>query len=83
MYLFLLSLIFYTDLYVADINHTPTSCISPCSESRVTQFIKKYVASCLRVSDSNTELSYILPSESVRKGCFERLFQVFCFLHSY
>ncbi|XP_044162592.1 ATP-binding cassette sub-family A member 2 isoform X1 [Bufo gargarizans] len=52
-----------------------TSCISPCSEPRVSQFIKKYVASCLLVSDTNTELSYILPSESIRKGCFERLFQ--------
>ncbi|XP_056394149.1 ATP-binding cassette sub-family A member 2 isoform X1 [Hyla sarda] len=52
-----------------------TSCISPCSEPRVTQFIKKYVTSCLLVSDTNTELSYILPSESARKGCFERLFQ--------
>ncbi|XP_075690662.1 ATP-binding cassette sub-family A member 2 [Rhinoderma darwinii] len=52
-----------------------TSCIRPCSEPRVSQFIKKYVTSCLLVSDTNTELSYILPSESVRKGCFERLFQ--------
>ncbi|KAG9470406.1 hypothetical protein GDO78_017820 [Eleutherodactylus coqui] len=52
-----------------------TSCISPCSEPRVSQFIKKYVTSCLLVSDTNTELSYMLPSESVRKGCFERLFQ--------
>ncbi|XP_063792321.1 ATP-binding cassette sub-family A member 2 [Pseudophryne corroboree] len=58
-----------------DIGHTPTSCLSHCSEPRVSQFIKKYVASCLLVSDTNTELSYILPSESVRKGCFERLFQ--------
>lgn len=52
-----------------------TSCISPCSEPRVSQFIKKFVTSCLLVSDTNTELSYILPSESARKGCFERLFQ--------
>ncbi|XP_044296030.1 ATP-binding cassette sub-family A member 2 [Varanus komodoensis] len=51
------------------------SAISPCSEVRVTQFIKKYVASCLLVSNTNTELSYILPSEAVKKGCFERLFQ--------
>ncbi|XP_072287523.1 ATP-binding cassette sub-family A member 2 isoform X4 [Pyxicephalus adspersus] len=57
------------------ISHAPSSCISPCLESRVTQFIKKYVASCLLASDTNTELSYILPSESVRKGCFERLFR--------
>lgn len=28
------------------------------------------------MSDSNTELSYVLPSEAVKKGCFERLFQV-------
>uniref|UniRef100_A0A7M4FXT8 ATP-binding cassette sub-family A member 2 n=1 Tax=Crocodylus porosus TaxID=8502 RepID=A0A7M4FXT8_CROPO len=48
----------------------------PCSEPRVSQFIKKYVASCLLISDTNTELSYILPSEAVKKGCFERLFQV-------
>ncbi|XP_053230953.1 ATP-binding cassette sub-family A member 2 isoform X1 [Podarcis raffonei] len=51
------------------------SSISPCSEARVTQFIKKYVASCLLISNTNTELSYILPSEAVKKGCFERLFQ--------
>uniref|UniRef100_A0A8C4WL01 ATP-binding cassette sub-family A member 2 n=1 Tax=Gopherus evgoodei TaxID=1825980 RepID=A0A8C4WL01_9SAUR len=48
---------------------------SPCSEPRVTQFIKKYVTSCLLISNTNTELSYILPSEAVKKGCFERLFQ--------
>uniref|UniRef100_A0A4W4HDR5 ATP-binding cassette sub-family A member 2 n=1 Tax=Electrophorus electricus TaxID=8005 RepID=A0A4W4HDR5_ELEEL len=53
----------------------PCSSLSLCSESRVTQFIRQYVASCLLVSDSNTELSYILPSEAVKKGCFERLFQ--------
>lgn len=58
--------------------HSPLShsSISPCSEVRVTQFIKKYVASCLLISDTNTELSYILPSDAVKKGCFERLFQV-------
>ncbi|XP_053137728.1 ATP-binding cassette sub-family A member 2 [Hemicordylus capensis] len=57
--------------------HSPAShsSVSPCSEARVTQFIKKYVASCLLISDTNTELSYILPSEAVKKGCFERLFQ--------
>ncbi|NWU99725.1 ABCA2 protein, partial [Upupa epops] len=57
--------------------HSPPahSSISPCSEPRVSQFIKKYVASCLLISDTNTELSYILPSEAVKKGCFERLFQ--------
>ncbi|KAJ7993627.1 hypothetical protein DPEC_G00256600 [Dallia pectoralis] len=51
-----------------------TSC-SPCSEARVTQFIRQFVGSCLLVSNSNTELSYVLPSEAVKKGCFERLFQ--------
>uniref|UniRef100_W5KXQ3 ATP binding cassette subfamily A member 2 n=1 Tax=Astyanax mexicanus TaxID=7994 RepID=W5KXQ3_ASTMX len=56
-------------------NVAPSSSMSPCSESRVTQFIRQYVASCLLVSDSNTELSYVLPSEAVKKGCFERLFQ--------
>ncbi|KAM6243789.1 ATP-binding cassette sub-family A member 2 isoform 3-T3 [Porphyrio hochstetteri] len=57
--------------------HSPPahSCVSPCSEPRVSQFIRKYVASCLLISDTNTELSYILPSEAVKKGCFERLFQ--------
>ncbi|XP_041855370.1 ATP-binding cassette sub-family A member 2 isoform X4 [Melanotaenia boesemani] len=54
---------------------SPSSSLSPCSEARVTQFIQQFVASCLLVSDSNTELSYILPSEAVKKGCFERLFQ--------
>ncbi|KAG7480487.1 hypothetical protein MATL_G00056620 [Megalops atlanticus] len=54
---------------------TPPSSLSPCSEAHVTQFIRQFVASCMLVSDSNTELSYILPSEAVKKGCFERLFQ--------
>ncbi|XP_062310063.1 LOW QUALITY PROTEIN: ATP-binding cassette sub-family A member 2 [Osmerus eperlanus] len=54
---------------------SPSSSLSPCSEPRVTQFIRQFVASCLLVSDSNTELSYVLPSEAVKKGCFERLFQ--------
>uniref|UniRef100_A0A4W5PCT7 ATP-binding cassette sub-family A member 2 n=1 Tax=Hucho hucho TaxID=62062 RepID=A0A4W5PCT7_9TELE len=49
--------------------------LSPCSEARVTKFIRQFVGSCLLVSDSNTELSYVLPSEAVKKGCFERLFQ--------
>lgn len=55
---------------------SPSSSLSPCSEARVSQFIRQFVPSCLLVSDSNTELSYVLPSEAVRKGCFERLFQV-------
>ncbi|XP_040010578.1 ATP-binding cassette sub-family A member 2 isoform X4 [Xiphias gladius] len=54
---------------------SPASFLSPCSEARVTHFIRQFVASCLLVSDSNTELSYVLPSEAVKKGCFERLFQ--------
>uniref|UniRef100_A0A3Q1I3G1 ATP-binding cassette sub-family A member 2 n=1 Tax=Anabas testudineus TaxID=64144 RepID=A0A3Q1I3G1_ANATE len=54
---------------------SPSSSQSPCSEARVTQFICQFVPSCLLVSDSNTELSYVLPSEAVKKGCFERLFQ--------
>ncbi|XP_053276075.1 ATP-binding cassette sub-family A member 2 isoform X1 [Pleuronectes platessa] len=54
---------------------SPSSSLSPCSEARVTQFIQQFVANCLLVSDSNTELSYVLPSEAVKKGCFERLFQ--------
>uniref|UniRef100_A0A3B3UN84 Uncharacterized protein n=1 Tax=Poecilia latipinna TaxID=48699 RepID=A0A3B3UN84_9TELE len=54
---------------------SPSSSLSPCSETRVTDFIQQFVATCLLVSDSNTELSYVLPSESVKKGCFERLFQ--------
>ncbi|XP_039902431.1 LOW QUALITY PROTEIN: ATP-binding cassette sub-family A member 2 [Simochromis diagramma] len=54
---------------------SPSSSLSPCSEVQVTQFIRQFVASCLLVSDSNTELSYVLPSEAVKKGCFERLFQ--------
>ncbi|XP_069576163.1 ATP-binding cassette sub-family A member 2 isoform X2 [Brachyistius frenatus] len=54
---------------------SPSSSLSPCSEAHVTQFIRQFVASCLLVSDSNTELSYVLPSEAVKKGCFERLFQ--------
>uniref|UniRef100_A0AAY5KSH8 ATP-binding cassette sub-family A member 2 n=1 Tax=Esox lucius TaxID=8010 RepID=A0AAY5KSH8_ESOLU len=52
-----------------------SSSCSPCSEARVTQFIRQFVSSSLLVSDSNTELSYVLPSEAVKKGCFERLFQ--------
>ncbi|XP_037337766.2 ATP-binding cassette sub-family A member 2 [Pungitius pungitius] len=54
---------------------SPASSLSPCSEARVTQFIRQFVASCLLVSDTNTELSYVLPSEAVKKGCFERLFK--------
>ncbi|XP_068166235.1 ATP-binding cassette sub-family A member 2 isoform X2 [Antennarius striatus] len=54
---------------------SPSSSLSPCSEAQVTQFIRQFVVSCLLVSDSNTELSYVLPSEAVKKGCFERLFQ--------
>ncbi|XP_055516314.1 ATP-binding cassette sub-family A member 2 [Leucoraja erinacea] len=48
---------------------------SACLESKVTQFIKKYVVSTILMMDTNTEISYILPSEAVKKGCFERLFQ--------
>uniref|UniRef100_A0A3B5LII2 Uncharacterized protein n=1 Tax=Xiphophorus couchianus TaxID=32473 RepID=A0A3B5LII2_9TELE len=54
---------------------SPSSSLSPCSETQVTEFIQQFVDTCLLVSDSNTELSYVLPSESVKKGCFERLFQ--------
>uniref|UniRef100_A0A803TK52 ATP-binding cassette sub-family A member 2 n=1 Tax=Anolis carolinensis TaxID=28377 RepID=A0A803TK52_ANOCA len=49
--------------------------VSPCSEARVTQFVQRFVASGLLASNTNTELSYVLPSEAVKKGCFERLFQ--------
>lgn len=63
-----------------DTSHAPALLsLSPCSEARVTQFLRQFVASCLLVSDSSTELSYVLPSEAVRKGCFQRLFQVACF----
>ncbi|GCB61728.1 hypothetical protein scyTo_0007097, partial [Scyliorhinus torazame] len=48
---------------------------SSCLETKVSQFIKKYVVSTILISDTNTEISYILPSEAVKKGCFERLFQ--------
>lgn len=50
--------------------------LSSCSEPQVSQFIRKHVASSLLVSDTSTELSYILPSEAAKKGAFERLFQV-------
>uniref|UniRef100_A0AAV2MPG3 ATP-binding cassette sub-family A member 2 n=1 Tax=Knipowitschia caucasica TaxID=637954 RepID=A0AAV2MPG3_KNICA len=56
----------------------PPSPLTPpslCSEPRVTQFLRQFVPSCLLVSDSNTELSYILPTDAARKGGFERLFQ--------
>ncbi|XP_069922915.1 ATP-binding cassette sub-family A member 2 isoform X2 [Oryctolagus cuniculus] len=49
--------------------------LSHCSEPQVSQFIRKHVASCLLVSDTSTELSYILPSEATKKGAFQRLFQ--------
>ncbi|KAG7281475.1 hypothetical protein CRUP_012418 [Coryphaenoides rupestris] len=52
-----------------------SSALSPCSEARVTQFIRQFVASCQLMSDTNTELSYVLPSDAVKKGSFERLFQ--------
>lgn len=56
---------------------SPSGCprLSSCSEPQVSQFIRKHVASSLLVSDTSTELSYILPSEAVKKGAFERLFQ--------
>lgn len=50
--------------------------LSNCSEPLVSRFIRKHVASCLLVSDTSTELSYMLPSEATKKGAFERLFQV-------
>uniref|UniRef100_A0A4W3GV29 ATP-binding cassette sub-family A member 2 n=1 Tax=Callorhinchus milii TaxID=7868 RepID=A0A4W3GV29_CALMI len=50
-----------------------------CSEPKVSQFIRKYVASTMLISDTNTEISYILPSEAAKKGCFERLFQALDF----
>ncbi|XP_004848856.1 ATP-binding cassette sub-family A member 2 isoform X3 [Heterocephalus glaber] len=49
--------------------------LSSCSEPQVSQFIRKHVASCLLLSDTSTELSYVLPSEAAQKGGFERLFQ--------
>ncbi|XP_058515523.1 ATP-binding cassette sub-family A member 2 isoform X1 [Ochotona princeps] len=49
--------------------------LSNCSEPQVSRFIRKHVASCLLVSDTSTELSYMLPSEATKKGAFERLFQ--------
>ncbi|XP_058158739.1 ATP-binding cassette sub-family A member 2 isoform X1 [Dasypus novemcinctus] len=49
--------------------------LSSCLEPQVSQFIRKHVASCLLVSDTSTELSYVLPSEAAKKGAFERLFQ--------
>ncbi|XP_043914151.1 ATP-binding cassette sub-family A member 2 [Protopterus annectens] len=55
---------------------SPPHCsLSSCSESIVTQFISRFVSSCMLMSNTNTELSYVLPSEAVKKGCFERLFQ--------
>ncbi|KAF3851641.1 hypothetical protein F7725_013413 [Dissostichus mawsoni] len=60
---------------VAPSSYVAPSSLSPCSQARVSQFIGQFVASCVLVSDSNTELSYVLPSEAVKKGCFERLFQ--------
>ncbi|KAK5909181.1 hypothetical protein CesoFtcFv8_003133 [Champsocephalus esox] len=60
---------------VASSSYVAPSSLSPCSQARVSQFIGQFVASCVLVSDSNTELSYVLPSEAVKKGCFERLFQ--------
>ncbi|CAB1320125.1 unnamed protein product [Coregonus sp. 'balchen'] len=59
----------------SSLSPSTSSSLSPCSEARVTQFIRQFVGSCLLLSDSNTELSYVLPSEAVKKGCFERLFQ--------
>uniref|UniRef100_A0A8C7RNW6 ATP-binding cassette sub-family A member 2 n=1 Tax=Oncorhynchus mykiss TaxID=8022 RepID=A0A8C7RNW6_ONCMY len=50
-------------------------CVCVCVCVCVSFFIRQFVGSCLLVSDSNTELSYVLPSEAVKKGCFERLFQ--------
>ncbi|XP_033946988.1 ATP-binding cassette sub-family A member 2 isoform X1 [Pseudochaenichthys georgianus] len=65
----------YSLQFASPPDENPPSSLSPCSQARVSQFIGQFVASCVLVSDSNTELSYVLPSEAVKKGCFERLFQ--------
>uniref|UniRef100_A0A4W3GWH1 ATP-binding cassette sub-family A member 2 n=1 Tax=Callorhinchus milii TaxID=7868 RepID=A0A4W3GWH1_CALMI len=61
---------------LSPLSHCLVGC---CSEPKVSQFIRKYVASTMLISDTNTEISYILPSEAAKKGCFERLFQALDF----
>ena len=48
--------------------------ISKCRESKVTEFIQKYVSTSYLKSESNREIQYILPFEEAKKGNFEKLF---------
>ncbi|KAJ8300982.1 hypothetical protein KUTeg_022501 [Tegillarca granosa] len=48
--------------------------ISKCQESKVTEFINKYVSTAFLKSETARELHYILPFEEGKKGNFEKLF---------
>ncbi|KAI8512473.1 ATP-binding cassette sub- A member 2 [Branchiostoma belcheri] len=50
------------------------SIITRCAEQKVSKFIRQHVAGAVLLSDTNREISYMLPSEAVKKGCFEKLF---------
>eukprot|EP00058_Branchiostoma_floridae_P014634 XP_002600122.1 hypothetical protein BRAFLDRAFT_66631 [Branchiostoma floridae] len=50
------------------------SIITRCVEQKVSKFIRQHVAGAVLLSDTNREISYMLPSEAVKKGCFEKLF---------
>lgn len=49
--------------------------LSNCLESKVTSFIKHQVSTATLVSESKHELHYVLPTEELRKGSFEKLFK--------
>ncbi|XP_050394470.1 ATP-binding cassette sub-family A member 2 [Patella vulgata] len=57
-------------------NGVPRQPTSPCDESKVTDFIRKYIPSAYLVSENTRELHYILPFEEAKKGNFEKFFQV-------
>ena len=46
-----------------------------CVESRVTEFIVKYVSTAYLKYETNQQLHYILPFEEAKKGAFEKLFE--------
>ncbi|XP_070532576.1 ATP-binding cassette sub-family A member 2-like [Ptychodera flava] len=45
------------------------------TKTKVTNFIHRHISGAVLASENNHELSYILPSEAAKKGCFEKLFE--------
>ncbi|XP_041370956.1 ATP-binding cassette sub-family A member 2-like [Gigantopelta aegis] len=51
--------------------------VSKCEESKVTEFIQKYVPTAYLKNETQRELQYILPNEEAKKRNFEKLFLAF------